>query len=79
MNEKFEILSEIKDIEVIAIGRKIRDILRLKRIYGNGRWRKLKGRAIVRLPDGAVNRAEIHWYEMASVGRKEMKIKRLIF
>jgi hypothetical protein len=78
IDEGFEILSEINDIEIIAISRQIRDIRRLKRSYGEGRWRKLKGRATVRLPDGTVSMAEIHWYEMTSVGRKELKIKRLI-
>ena len=78
MDEDFEILSEINDIEIIAIGPQIRDLRRLKRRYGDGRWRKLKGWATVRLPDGTVSMAEIHWYEMTSVGRKELKIKRLI-
>ena len=78
MDESFELLSEISDIEVIAVDRRIRDKRRLKRNYGDGRWRKLKGRATVRLPDGTVCMAEIHWYEMTSVGRKELKIKRLI-
>jgi hypothetical protein len=78
VDESFELLSEINDIEVIAVDRRIRDKRRLKRNYGDGRWRKLKGRATLRLPDGTVCRAEIHWYEMTSVGRKELKIKRLI-
>jgi hypothetical protein len=78
MDENFELISEISDIEVIAVDRRIRDKRRLKRNYGDGRWRKLKGRATVRLPDGTVCMAEIHWYEMTSVGRKELKIKRLI-
>jgi len=78
VDESFELISEISDIEVIAVDRRIRDKRRLKRNYGDGRWRKLKGRAVVRLADGTVCMAEIHWYEMTSVGRKELKIKRLI-
>ncbi|MCK4763033.1 MAG: hypothetical protein KAW12_12625 [Candidatus Aminicenantes bacterium] len=78
MDEGLELISEIYDIEIIAIGRRIRDVRRLKKSYGDGRWRKLKDIADVRLPDGTVGRAEIHWYEMTSVGRKELKIKRLI-
>lgn len=78
MDEGFEIIGEIYDIEIIAVGRRIRDVRRLKRNYGDGRWRKLKGRATVRLPDGTFSLAEIHWYEMTGVGRKEQKIKRLI-
>jgi len=72
------LLDEISEIETIAIGTRIRDLRRLRRDYGEGRWRKLKGKARVRLPDGTVAQAEVHWYEMASVGRKEIKIKRLI-
>ena len=73
-----ELLSEIADVEIIAIGSRIRDLRRLRRDYGEGRWRKLKGKARVRLPDGAVTQAEVHWYEITNVGRKEIKIKRLI-
>ena len=78
MIDCFEIIGEISDIETIAVNRQIRDVRRLKRNYGNGRWRKLKGRAMVQLPDGTVSMAEIHWYEMTSVGRKELKVKHLI-
>jgi len=69
---------EIEDIETIAIGNRIRDLRRLRRDYGEGRWRKLKGNAMVRLPDGTITKAEVHWYEMSNVGRKEIKIKRFI-
>ena len=73
-----ELRGEIRDVEVIAVGSRIRDLRRLKRDYGNGRWRKLKGKAMVCLPDGSIVKTEVHWYEMTSVGRKEIKIKRLI-
>jgi hypothetical protein len=73
-----ELLSEVTDVEAIAVGNRIRDVRRLRRDYGRGRWRKLKGAARVRLPDGTVSRAEVHWYEMTSIGRKELKIKRLL-
>ena len=73
-----ELLSEITEVEVIAVGAGIRDLRRLRRVYGEGRWRKLKGKSRVRLPDGTVAIAEVHWYEMTTVGRKELKIKRLI-
>ena len=45
----FEIISEIAEIQTIAFGRQIRDLARLRRMYGKGRWRKLKGVAQVRL------------------------------
>ena len=73
-----EISGEIAEIETIAVNTRIRDLRRLKRCYGEGRWRKLKGKARVRLPDGILATAEVHWYEMSRVGRKELKIKRLM-
>jgi len=78
MYQGCELLSEIGDVEIIAVGNRIRDLRRLRRDYGDGRWRKLKGKARVRLPDGTACRAEVHWYEMTSVGRKEIKIKRIL-
>lgn len=74
----FEIIGEITYIETFAVGSAIREIKRLRKLYGKGRWRKRKGIARVRLPDGEVYLAEIHWYEATGVGRKEFKIKRLL-
>ena len=74
----FEILGEIEGIETIAVGGRIRDIMRLRREFGPGRWRKLKGMARVRLASGIARLAEIHWYEAHGVGRKKMKIKRFL-
>jgi hypothetical protein len=73
-----EPLGEILDIEVMAVGKAIRELPRLQRVYGRGWWRKLKGTAVVRLPDGSVCRAEVHWYEAHGIGRKELKVKRLL-
>ena len=72
----FEIVSRVSDVETIATGRGIREVRRLIRAYGNGRWRKRKGVAVVRLADGALRTAELHWYEATGIGRKEFKIKR---
>ena len=74
----FEILGEIDDVEVIAVGRRIREFARLQRAYGLGRWRKLKGIARVRLGEGTSFLAEVHWYEAAGVGRREFKLKRIL-
>ena len=71
----FEILGEIRDIETIAIGRSIRELERLQKAYGSGRWRKLKGIATIQLEDRTVCEAEIHWYEAHGIGKKEIKIK----
>jgi hypothetical protein len=75
---RFEILDELTDVETFATGSGIREIARLRRIYGRGRWRKRKGMARVRLMDGSIHLAEVHWYEAAGIGRKEFKIKHLI-
>lgn len=75
---KFEIVGDVVDIETFAAGSSIRELPRLRRTYGPGRWRKRKGVARVRLVDGAEHRAEVHWYEAHGVGRKEMKIKRFL-
>jgi hypothetical protein len=74
----FEILGDIEDIETFATGRGIRELARLNRIYGRGRWRKRKGRATIRLPDGTERIAELHWYEATGIGGKEYKIKRYL-
>lgn len=74
----FEIVGEIEDVETIAVGGRIRDIMRLRRMFGPGRWRKLKGRARVRLVGGIIRPAEVHWYEAHGIGRRKMKIKRFL-
>jgi hypothetical protein len=71
----FEIISDITDEEVIAIGTSIRDLTRLRKLYGDGRWRKMKRIATIRLSNGRVRKAEIHWYEAHGIGRKEFKRK----
>ena len=71
----FEIVSEITQVELIAAGRGIRDRKRLQKHYGKGRWRKLKGVATVRLADGTLRLAELHWYEAHGIGKREFKLK----
>lgn len=75
---KFELISKIEDVEVIATGRQIRDLPRIRKKHGRGRWRKLKGIGRVRLPDGSECDAELHWYEAHGIGKKEMKVKELL-
>ena len=74
----FEIINNIKNVETIAVGGNIRDIMRIRKQYGVGRWRKMKGVADVRLQSGGIRKAELHWYEAHGIGRKKMKIKRLL-
>jgi hypothetical protein len=75
---EFDIISEIVDLQVIAVGGSIRDLARLTKMYGNARWRKLKGNASVRLPSGRVRLAELHWYEGHGIGKRDFKIKRYL-
>ena len=74
----FELLGEIREIETIAIGPSIRELHRLRKLYGPGRWRKLKGIAQVRLKNGQFRIAELHWYEAHGIGKKDVKRKRYL-
>ena len=78
MDIDFEIIGAIQDIETIAVGSRIRDVAYLQKVYGHARWRKLKGIANVRLPNGRIRRVELHWYEAHGIGRKDTKIKRYL-
>jgi len=74
----FEIVGEIENVETIAVGGRIRDIMRLRRQFGPGRWRKLEGVATVCLASGRTRTAELHWYEAHGIGKKKIKIKRFL-
>ena len=71
----FDIIGDITDIEIIATGNSIRNLARLKKQYGKGRWRKLKGFAMIQLRNGKNRRVELHWYEAHGIGKKEIKRK----
>jgi hypothetical protein len=75
---RFEVVGRITELRTIAAGRRIRGIAGLIGRYGEGRWRKMSGRAWVRLPDGSMLFAELHWYEATGIGRRNMKIKRYL-
>jgi hypothetical protein len=74
----FEIVGRIRDVETIAVGGKIRDIMRLRKQFGLGRWRKMKGVVEVRLADGTIRVAEVHWYEAHGIGKRKLKLKRFV-
>ena len=74
----FEIIGKIENVEIIAVGGRIRDIMRPGKQFGLGRWRKLKGTATVRISGGQIRKAEVHWYEAHGIGRRKMKIKRFV-
>ncbi|ASC73405.1 hypothetical protein XM38_043720 [Halomicronema hongdechloris C2206] len=78
MSSKFELIGGLTDIEVIAVNLSIRELQRLKDAFGGRRWRKLKGVGLVRFPNGEVRRAEVHWYEAHGIGRRKMKVKRVL-
>jgi len=78
MNVIFEIIGKITGAETIAVGRSIRELPELRARFGRGRWRKRKGVANVRLADGTIRLAEVHWYEAHGIGKVRMKIKRYL-
>lgn len=74
----FEVVGAVTEVETIASGPGVRARTRLRKRYGGGRWRKLKGTATVRLAGGRIRRAEVHWYEAHGIGRKGWKVKRFL-
>ena len=78
MGNDFEVLGEIHEVETIAVNLSIREKDRLKAQFGGRRWRKLKGIAMVRFPNGVIRRAELHWYQAHGIGRRKIKVKRVL-
>lgn len=74
----FDVIGPIKARKTIASGPTLRERTRLRKVYGTGHWRKIKGEAKIRLADGTITNAEVHWYEAHGIGKKEMKIKRFV-
>jgi len=74
----FGIIGQITDVETIAKGTSVRERRHLRKQFGPGRWRKLKGVATVSLANGRIRKVELHWYEAHGVGRKKLKIKRYL-
>jgi len=72
------IVSAITEIENIAVSGQVKNLRRLRRVHGGKRWRKVKGSAYVELINGEVRLAELHWYQAHGIGKKEIKIKRLL-
>ena len=75
---RFEIIGPISDVQIIAVNRQIRELHNLRKLFGNARWRKMKGFAAVRFSNGLVFRSELHWYEAHGIGRRKMKVKQLL-
>ncbi|MGI8670725.1 MAG: hypothetical protein ACR2J3_12905 [Aridibacter sp.] len=74
----FRIIGNISDVEIIAVGNKIRILQFLREEFGRGRWRKLKGTAQVELDNGEIRFAEIHWFEAHGIGKKLLRIKHFL-
>ncbi|MDI6752495.1 MAG: hypothetical protein QME07_06585 [bacterium] len=74
----FKIIGEITQIETIVVEKSIDDVVRLRKLYGQGRWRKMKGVALIQLSSGRIRKTELHWYEAHGIGKKEIKRKRYL-
>jgi hypothetical protein len=70
---EFDVIGDITGTQTIATSSGIRELGRLRKRYGRGRWRK--GFAEIHLLSGEIVRAELHWYEATGIGKREMKIK----
>jgi hypothetical protein len=75
---KFEVIGDIREVELIARGTGVKIRVYLRKAYGRGSWRKLKGIATVRIPNGSRRIVELHWYEAHGIGRRDLKIKRYL-
>ena len=75
---RFEIVGSIDHAETIATGSGILVLRYLRKQYGEGRWRKRKGSATIRLPNGTLRKVELHWYEAHGIGMRDIKIKRYL-
>lgn len=78
MPDSIEVIGDIAEVETISVGRSIRELSRLQRNYGSGRWKKMKGKATIRLPDGMICNAELHRYEAHGIGRRDIKVERIL-
>ncbi|WP_428381143.1 hypothetical protein [Nevskia ramosa] len=78
MENDLEIVGSIDEVELIAVGTGIRELANLRKLFGEGRWRKLKGVARVRLPSGNIRSCEVHWYEAHGIGKRKLKVKRFL-
>ena len=75
---RFQVIGNIEDQQVIAAGTGVRMLRYLRKAYGQGRWRKMKGVSTVRLPNGVLRRVELHWYQAHGIGKRDLKIKRYL-
>ena len=78
MADDFKVVGQITNIEIVAVGHRIKELATLRARFGRGRWRKMKGVANVSLADGTIRLAEVHWYEAHGIGKVRMKIKRYL-
>lgn len=78
MGSSFELIGDLREVEVIAVNLSIRELRRSRDRFGGRRWRKLKGVGLIRFPNGEVRQAELHWYEAHGIGRRKMKVKRIL-
>jgi hypothetical protein len=78
MSAGLKIIGAVRNVEPIAVRSGIRELARLRKLFGRARWRKLKGEALVQLPSGNARLCEVHWYEAHGIGKRKLKIKRFL-
>jgi hypothetical protein len=69
----FVLIGDRSEVETIAVNLSIRESADLKARCGGRRWRKLKGVGTVRLSNGSVRKAEVHWYEAHGIGKRKIR------
>lgn len=74
----FTLAGPLYNVATIASGNSVRVLPRLRKKYGGGKWRKVKGIGKIRLQNGSIREAELHWYEAHGIGKKELKFKRYV-
>jgi hypothetical protein len=72
---QYERISEITNIQIIASGKGVDIRAFLSRKFGRGKWRKLKGNALVKYDNGEIWLVELHWYEAHGIGKQLEKVK----
>ena len=71
----FELAGPMRRGSVVDVARAGEQRARLRRTHGRGTWQTLGALATVRLRDGSVHKAVVHWCAAEGTGRREIKLK----
>jgi hypothetical protein len=74
----FELVGNLTDVETIATGSGIRGAAQAAALVWQGPLEEMKGVGRIRLKDGLIRVAELHWYEARGIGKKEFKRKKYL-